>query len=1099
MKRFFVLIVVALTIGSAASAQTRDALLLKFENPGYDAAPWAIWYWMYGAVSEAGVRADLEAMKEVGIGGAYLMPIKSSTFAAAPAFEPVADQLTPQFWKVVRAAAGKADTLGLKLGVHICDGFALAGGPWITPELSMQKVVWSDTTVTVDKNSSGLALARPKAVRDFYKDIAIYAFPVRDASWTGRSDNRVKVSVSTPEEQEAPGRLLDPANRQTFRSEDPCWVLYDFGKPFTARSIELVIPGYTFQANRMVIEVSDNGADFRPVRQLVPPRHGWQDAGINYTFSVPATTARYFRFRWTPEGTEPGAEDLDAAKWKPAFSVNAILLSGAPTIDQYEGKSAAVWRISPDMTSAEMPEALCVKLSEVVDLTDKAKAGLVPYYELPIGRWRILRMGHTSTGYINATGGAGRGLECDKFNPVAVRTQLNGWFEEFFRQVGQPVAGRVFKTMHVDSWECGSQNWSETFREEFMKRRGYDILPYMLLYAGIPVESAERSEAVLRDIRATVAELVRDVFYEELSACAKRYDCRLSAECVAPTMVSDGMLHYEKVDLPMGEFWFRSPTHDKLNDMLDAISGGRIYGKQIIQAEGFTQLRTMWDENPGMLKRLLDYNYALGMNKLSFHVWVQNPWLDRQPGMTLDGIGLYMQRDQSWFPLAGAWVDYIKRCQALLQSGDPVVDVAVYTGGDFPRRSVLPDRLVSSLPGIFGPERVESERLRLENAGQPERTMPVGVDYSAGTFKPEDWVDPLNGYAYDSFNEDVFLKATAVDGRMVLPGMSYKVVVFPLPDRMTPNVIYSDAVIRKIEELRCAGVMILTPDRLPYTNADFDPAVEPDLLATDDEGRPARNVAWTHRREGANDIYFVSNQEETAREVTLSFRINKEIPEFWNPVTGDVSDAPRWQVTNARTEVPLRLAPGESMFVVFRTSTDRTRSVALPPSRRTVTPLEMPCSVIFQHNGEDSWWKQEIWHRFQDWSQSADEQIKYYAGKAVYTADMAVKPKLGLARYYIEFEDVCVMARVKVNGKLCGTAWTPPYRVEVTDALRSGDNTIMIEVASTWLNRLQGVRQHGVDDLSVWTNAPFRSQQMPMQKSGIFGVTLVEETIPLIL
>ncbi|MDR2936545.1 MAG: DNA-binding protein, partial [Rikenellaceae bacterium] len=863
MKRFLILVAVMLAIGNATQAQTRDTLLEKFNNPGYDAAPWAIWYWMYGAVGEAGVRADLEAMKAAGIGGAYLMPIKSSDYAQAPAFEPVADQLTPQFWKMIRTAAGKADTLGLKLGVHICDGFALAGGPWITPELSMQKVVWSDTVVVVDKNSGGFALARPEAFEGFYKDIAIYAFPVKEASLGTHSGPQAKVSVSTPDDHGDIGRLLDPANTRAFRSDEACWILYDFGRPFICRSMEMMLPGYAFQATRLVVEASDNGRDFTMVKPLVPPRHGWQNNGINYTFSFPATTARYFRFSWAPEGSEPGAEDLDAAKWKPSLGVNAILLSGEPKIDQYEGKSAAVWRISPDMTSAELPEALCIKLSETVDLTDKAENGLVPYYELPVGRWRILRMGHTSTGQINTTGGAGRGLESDKFNPVAVRTQLNGWFEEFFRQVGQPLAGRVFKTMHVDSWECGSQNWSETFRREFLKRRGYDVVPYMPLYAGVPMESAERSEAVLRDIRQTVAELVRDVFYEELSACAKRYDCRLSAECVAPTMVSDGMLHYEKVDLPMGEFWFRSPTHDKLNDMMDAISGGHIYGKKIIQAEGFTQLRTMWDENPGMLKTLLDRNYALGMNKLSFHVWVQNPWMDRQPGMTLDGIGLCMQRDQTWFPLAGAWVDYIKRCQALLQSGAPVIDVAVYTGGDFPRRAVLPDRLVSSLPGIFGPKRVESERLRLENAGQPLRTMPVGVSHSAGVPNPEDWIDPLNGYAYDSFNEDVFLKATAVNGRMVLAsGQSYKVVLFPLPGRMTPNAVYSDAVIRQIERLRRASVMILTPDQLPYTTTDFGPAVEPDFLAIDNKGRPARNVAWTHRREGANDIYFVSNQEE---------------------------------------------------------------------------------------------------------------------------------------------------------------------------------------------------------------------------------------------
>ena len=100
--------------------------------------------------------------------------------------------------------------------------------------------------------------------------------------------------------------------------------------------------------------------------------------------------------------------------------------------------------------------------------------------------------------------------------------------------------------MHVDSWECGSQNWNKRFAIEFQKRRGYDLMPYLPLLAGIPMESVEQSEKILRDVRTTISELVVDVFYQVLADCAKEYDCQFSAECVAPTMVSDGLLHYQK-------------------------------------------------------------------------------------------------------------------------------------------------------------------------------------------------------------------------------------------------------------------------------------------------------------------------------------------------------------------------------------------------------------------------------------------------------------------------------------------------------------------------------------------------------------------------
>jgi len=287
--------------------------------------------------------------------------------------------------------------------------------------------------------------------------------------------------------------------------------------------------------------------------------------------------------------------------------------------------------------------------------------------------------------------------ECDKFNPVTVRKQFDNWFAQAFVKTNPDVARRVLKYMHVDSWECGSQNWNSNFASEFQKRRGYDLIPYLPLLAGIPIESAERSEKILHDVRTTIAELVVDVFYQVLADCAKEYDCQFSAECVAPTMISDGLLHYQKVDLPMGEFWLNSPTHDKPNDMLDAISGAHIYGKNIIQAEGFTEVRGIWDEYPAMLKALLDRNYALGINRLFYHVYVHNPWLNRKPGMTLDGIGLFFQRDQTWWDKgAKALSEYATRCQSLLQYGRPVTDIAVFTGEEIPRRSVLPER--SSLP-----------------------------------------------------------------------------------------------------------------------------------------------------------------------------------------------------------------------------------------------------------------------------------------------------------------------------------------------------------------------------------------------------------------
>jgi len=244
------------------------------------------------------------------------------------------------------------------------------------------------------------------------------------------------------------------------------------------------------------------------------------------------------------------------------------------------------------------------------------------------------------------------------------------------------------------------------------------------------------SERFLFDVRQTIADLTVEKFFGTMVELAHDHGCEFSAEATAPTMTGEGMRHFGVVDVPMGEFWLRSPTHDKPNDIQDAVSAAHVYGKSIVQAEAFTELRLRWDEHPGMLKALGDKHFALGINRFVYHVFMQNPWLNRRPGITLGGVGTFFQRDQTWWGMAGAWFDYTRRCQALLQRGRPVAEVAYFTGEELPARAVLLDRRSPALPA---------------------------------------------GYTADSINRDALLRlAKAKDGRIVLPGgASYAVLILP--------------------------------------------------------------------------------------------------------------------------------------------------------------------------------------------------------------------------------------------------------------------------------------------------------------------------------
>ncbi len=1073
--RYYITLLLFFLIVPNIQAQT--GLRTCFANPPEEAKPWCFWYWMYGAVSKEGIKADLEAMHEMGLGGTYLMPIKSSEqWSEYP--EPVS-QLTPEWWEMVRYSMQIADSLGLKLGMHICDGFALAGGPWITPEESMQKVVWSDTIVGGGKVK--MKLPQPESYNGYYEDIALYAlpYPVKEPE----EQPVVTVSQGITPTKDGTGFAASAKDYYSLSPEEGgFWIQYEYKKPFTCRNVEVVLTGNNYQAHRLKVMASDDGVNFRFVRQLVPARQGWQNTDENSTHAIPATTARYFRFYWTPEGSEPGSEDMDAAKWKPNLKIKSLILGRDPKINQWEGKAGLVWRVAARTTETELPPKDCIKKEKIINLTSSLKNGRL-VARLPEGTWKILRMGHTSTGHVNATGGAGKGLECDKFDAAAVKKQFDNWFGKAFTATDPVLARRVLKFMHVDSWECGSQNWSDNFASEFFTRRGYDLLPYLPLLAGIPIESAEVSENVLRDVRITISELVSDVFYKVLAEQAKAYDCEFSAECVAPTMVSDGLLHYQKVDRPMGEFWLRSPTHDKPNDMFDAISGAHIYGKRLVQAEGFTQVRGTWDEHPGMLKTLLDRNFALGINKMFYHVYAHNPYTDRKPGMTLDGIGLFFQRDQTWWKQGKAFVDYTTRCQTLLQYGIPVTDIAVFTGEEVPRRSILPDRLVSSLPGIFGQERVESEKIRLANVNEPQREMPVGVFHSANMADPEKWINPMRGYAYDSFNRDALLRLAGVeDGRMVLPGgASYKVLVLPLPHPMSPDTMpLSEEVREKVNALRKAGVVI---PELPYTAEDFSVyGLERDIIVPED-------IAWTHRRGEEADIYFIANQQEKERTFVASLRVVAGRPELWNPVNGEIKKAISWKQENGRTSVPVKLAANESVFIVIpRVASQITENVAEEVEILS-TPVLAKWEVSFPAVG-----KTIVRDNLFDWSEEEDAMIRYYSGTAVYRTVIPWKDSAGGTRVYLDLGKVANIATVRVNGEDCGTVWTFPLRAEITKAIKKGRNTIEIEVTNTWANAIKGADKGKAPFEGIWTNGKYRMKEDILLEAGLIGpLQIVEE------
>ncbi len=1011
MKRY-ILLALLCTVLLPMKAQT--SWIKDFQQPTKDYQPWVFWYWMYGCVSDEGIRADLKAMKQAGIAGTYLMPIKDITDGAQ--YNGDARQLSETWWKRMDTVFQVADSLNIDLGIHISDGFALAGGPWITPEESMQKVVYADTIITGGKKS--ITLQVPAHLQGYYKDIAVYAYPADQYD-----NSKPTCSAKFP-----------------FGSSKPCDIIFTYDKPYTLQQVKIITGGNNIQAHRWKIYASSDGKEYQLIKEIGPARQGWQNTGAYATYSVPKTTARYYKFHWDPKGSDPGSEDLDAAKWKPNLKIAEIQLGSEPIIDGYEGKSGLVWRVSKQSDD----ETQALPLDRMMNLTAMLKGNEVEI-NLPEGRWHILRMGHTSTGHTNATGGGGKGLECDKFSRAAIRKQYNNWF----RRILKHDTHQVIKRLHVDSWECGSQNWSSNFAEEFLKRRGYDLLPWLPTYAGVLMESRAKSDQVLRDVRLTIAELINEIFFDEVETLAKQDGMQLSTECVAPTMVSDGLLHYKHADYPMGEFWLNSPTHDKPNDMLDAISGAHIYRKNIVQAEGFTEVRGTWDETPAMLKPLLDRSLCMGINGMVYHVYTHNPWLDKRPGMTLDGIGTFFQRDNTWWNELRPFSDYITRCQVLLRYGKPVTDLAVYIGNEVPRRALLPERLTGALPGLFGEQLLQQEQERLANEGLPMEVSPVGVNHTKNMTKADQFTNPLHGYKYDSVNEDALF---AID---------HPVVVIPPSHQLNPQRLVNWD---KVKQLKEKGKTVLTE---PWTKEDLS------SLGIPRDADLPDGVDFIHRTGDDADIYFLANLTAEEQFFVPVFRQRRAHRYLFDAMDG--------KIYPCHDEIQLK--GYQSIFVVF---TDQ-------PVEQ-VSPL--PQADYYQEFDNNRWQITFSENQEQvknsplfDWSTSENPKIKYYSGHATYETTFKCDK---VDKAFLDLGEVKDIATVEVNGINCGTSWMAPYRVDISKAVKKGKNMLKITVVNTWANALLGADNGMPPYDGIWTNGKYRRAEKNVLPAGLLGPITLE-------
>lgn len=578
-----------------------------------------------------------------------------------------------------------------------------------------------------------------------------------------------------------------------------------------------------------------------------------------------------------------------------------VALLAFPTPGEYRipdiaGKSALVrqdqWLQS---NFPPAPDGASIPRDRILDLTSQMSPEGRLTWDAPAGSWTLLRLGHTPTGATNAPAPeSGRGLECDKLSPEGSEAAFDGLMGKLIADAG-PLAGPTLVSTHIDSWENGSQNWTPRFREQFQRLRHYDPLPYLPAMTGRVVESREVSERFLGDLRQTISDLLIENYAGHMRALANRHSLRLSIEAYGDTTVDD-MAYAGRADEPMAEFWSWSP-YGAAGTLIEMTSAAHVYGKPIIGAEAFTaDSNERWLSHPATIKALGDWAFTQGINRFVVHRYALQPWTDRRPGMSMGPWGLHYERTQTWWELSKPWHEYLARCQYLLRQGRFVADV-----------------------------------LYLQPEGAPRTFAPPPPVSGAAAARP--------GYNYDGCTPEALLtRVTVRNGRLMLPdGMSYRVLVLPNVDTLTPRLL------RRVRELVDAGATVIGPRPRKSPSLEDYPGCDAAVQALADslwgsgkviDGKAAEQVLagmgiphdfqadrvlnYIHRHAGDTDLYLVANGRQQAVNALCQFRVTGKRVQLWHPDTGRIEPAAIYEDTGRVTRVPLRLRGSDSVFVLFR-------------------------------------------------------------------------------------------------------------------------------------------------------------------------------------
>ncbi len=850
-----------------------------FKAPPNVAKPHTWFHMMNGNVTKEGITRDFEELAKVGIGGVQM-------FDAGCEIPPGGlDFNSPEWFEMFRHAASEARRLGLEICIPNCSGWSSSGGPWNPPANGMKQVTYRTLTTT---GPAKFQAKLPRETKDhgFYADIGVFAYP------TPAAERMTFDGVQTKLDKDS----------FTFSSD----------KPFEANGFSFRLNyGHTWSADAdLVVELSEDGKTFKPFEKFRIPlaRSGQGDTSL--------------RFHAFPKKTS-----MKALRVKVRTGLKFTLEEAHPEmrveLSSLQAKTFAVRQEAACDKTPTTPDQVVPK-GAVRDLTANLKPDGTLVWDVPAGEWTILRMGYLCTGRCNhPASDHGRGLEVDKLSAEAMDFHFEQYVSRLCKTLG-PLAGNVatgFNNILVDSYEVGSQNWTQKMEGEFQRRCGYSLRPYLPVFAGAIVDDVATTERFLEDFRRVVADLFAENYAGALTKKCHEYGLQCSIEPYG-SCPSDNLQYGQYCDIPMGEFWSHAgnPYGTGCGNAKFISYITHVWGKKFCGTESFTASpgpgAGRWMTTPFSIKSQGDSAFANGVNRIIYHRFTHQPWADDQylPGMTMGRWGMHLDRTQTWWDYAKPWFKYQTRCQYMLQEGTFCADVLFFAGEQAPNQGGNTDGGATSAAFYNLPE----------------------------------------GYDKDVCPTDAMYALKVVDGCVVVPGgVKYRLLALPPMDATSPKMLEcvtklrdagttivwpkkpvrapglrwgkdGDAKVRALADaLWAKGVLACTP-----TEALAKLGIAPDVKVESNTAKDVKAIAWLHRRDAGADWYFAAMPNRVEAMAELSFRQTGRLPEIWDAETGVCSPADVWREEGGRTYVTVPFTVCGSKFVVFRKPAQGAHAVA---------------------------------------------------------------------------------------------------------------------------------------------------------------------------